>query len=63
MDQIDGLDLGGRVSVITGGTSGIGLEIVKTFVRHNSNVVFIGRKKVKRYLISLTILQAQDVFL
>ncbi len=47
MDQIDGLDLGGRVSVITGGTSGIGLEIVKTFVRHNSNVVFIGRNKEK----------------
>jgi len=47
MGQADELDLGGKISVITGGTSGIGLEIVKTFVRHNSNVIFIGRDQKK----------------
>ncbi len=47
MDQVNELDLGGKVSVITGGTSGIGLEIVKTFNRNNSNIVFVGRNEKK----------------
>ena len=32
-------DLGGKVVVITGSCSGIGLEIAKNFKRYNSSVV------------------------
>ena len=36
-----------RTALVTGGTSGIGLEIVKAFLRSGSSVVFTGRNKGK----------------
>lgn len=36
-----------RTALVTGGTSGIGLEIVKVFLRSGSSVVFTGRNKEK----------------
>ena len=41
------LNLGSRVSVITGGTAGIGLAIAKSFFTHNSSVIITGRDKEK----------------
>ena len=41
------LDLKGRVSVITGGTAGIGLAIAKSFFTHDSSVIITGRDKEK----------------
>lgn len=37
------LDLRGKISVVTGGTSGIGLEIANTFCIHGSITAIIGR--------------------
>lgn len=39
------INLDGRVAIITGGTRGIGLEIVKTFKEANSEVILFGSKK------------------
>lgn len=36
-----------RISLVTGGTSGIGLEIVKAFLKSGSLVIFTGRNKEK----------------
>lgn len=41
------LDLSNNVSVITGGTSGIGCAIAESFFQHNSDVVIIGRDAVR----------------
>ena len=35
------ISLKNKVAVITGGTSGIGLEIVKTFLKADADVIFI----------------------
>src|SRR5690606_22405610 len=35
--------LKGRVAIVTGGTSGIGLEIAKSFIRSGASVVITGR--------------------
>ena len=37
------LDLSRKISVVTGGTSGIGLEIARTFCMHGSKTAIIGR--------------------
>lgn len=34
-----------KIAIVTGGTRGIGLEIVKTFKENNAEVVFFGSKK------------------
>ncbi len=46
------LDLSNKVSVITGGTSGIGLAIAKTFIEHHSDAAIIGRDKKKGKAVS-----------
>ena len=37
--------LKGKVAIITGGTRGIGLEIVKVFKENNAEVILFGSKK------------------
>jgi meso-butanediol dehydrogenase / (S,S)-butanediol dehydrogenase / diacetyl reductase len=39
------MELKGKISVITGGTSGIGLATVERFVEEGARVVFCGRRK------------------
>ncbi len=39
------IDLEGKVTVVTGGTRGIGLEIVKTFCENNAKVVLFGSRE------------------
>eukprot|EP01124_Arcella_intermedia_P024590 TRINITY_DN4177_c0_g1_i1.p1 TRINITY_DN4177_c0_g1~~TRINITY_DN4177_c0_g1_i1.p1 ORF type:complete len:278 (+),score=53.42 TRINITY_DN4177_c0_g1_i1:88-921(+) len=42
---MSGAKLAGKVAIVTGGTSGIGLETVMLFVRHGASVLFTGRRK------------------
>lgn len=42
-DDSLGKRLFGKTAVVTGGSSGIGLKIVESFVRHGASVVFTGR--------------------
>ena len=37
-----------KTVVITGGSRGIGLEITKTFLKHQANVIILARNKPKR---------------
>ena len=37
------LDLTGKISVVTGGTSGIGYAIARTFCAHKCRTVILGR--------------------
>ncbi|MDA9204275.1 SDR family NAD(P)-dependent oxidoreductase [Gammaproteobacteria bacterium] len=37
-----------KTVVITGGSKGIGLEITKTFLKHQANVIILARNKPKR---------------
>lgn len=46
MENFD-LDLTDKYSIITGGTSGIGLEIARSFIRHNCKTAIIGRDSIK----------------
>ena len=39
------LNLSGKVAIITGGTRGIGFEIVKCFLENNATVILFGSKK------------------
>lgn len=39
------LNLKGKVTIVTGGTRGIGLEIVRTFKQANAEVILFGSKK------------------
>ena len=34
-----------KVAIVTGGTRGIGLEIVKTFKKNGANVILFGSKE------------------
>lgn len=54
------LDLKGKVSVITGGSSGIGLAIAKIFFENNADVVIIGRDKEKGIKAQEEILSIKD---
>ncbi len=39
------IDLENKVAIITGGTRGIGLEIARTFIENNAQVILFGSKK------------------
>ena len=39
-----------KTVVITGGSKGIGLEITKTFLKHQANVIILARNKPKRII-------------
>jgi len=52
MVETDLLSLEGKVALITGGTSGIGLAITETYVQHGAHVVIVGRNKKKGESIS-----------
>ena len=41
------IDLQGKTALVTGGTSGIGYQIVKTFVQSGANVIFVGTSEDK----------------
>ena len=41
------IDLQGKTALVTGGTSGIGYQIVKTFVQSGAHVIFIGTNEEK----------------
>lgn len=46
-DVIKGIDLTGKIAVVTGGYAGIGLETVKTFVEAGAKVIVPARDPVK----------------
>lgn len=50
-----GLDLTGKISVVTGGTSGIGFEIANTFCMYGSKTAIIGRDADKGKAAQLSI--------
>ncbi|MGM0366893.1 MAG: SDR family NAD(P)-dependent oxidoreductase [Actinomycetota bacterium] len=52
MDRTDILSLKGKVSLITGGSSGIGLAIAETYIKHGSDVVIVARNKERGEKIS-----------
>ena len=41
------LDLDEKIVLVTGGTSGIGLAIVKSFLEENASVIVLARNKEK----------------
>ncbi|MGM0834796.1 MAG: SDR family NAD(P)-dependent oxidoreductase [Bacillota bacterium] len=43
------MDLKGKVTLIIGGTSGIGLETARCFLQQGSNVVIVGREEEKTH--------------
>jgi len=49
-----------KTVVITGGSKGIGLEITKTFLKHQANVIILARNKPKRKIQSKVM---QDILL
>ncbi len=53
------LDLEGKISLITGGTSGIGLAIAETFISSGSDVIIIGTNKEKGQAIAKRLDSAQ----
>ncbi len=42
-----------KIALITGGTSGIGLECAKKFLVNKINVILVGRNKDKYFLASI----------
>ncbi|CAN5619065.1 SDR family NAD(P)-dependent oxidoreductase [soil metagenome] len=46
-DVIKGIDLTGKIAIVTGGYAGIGLETVKAFSRAGANVVVPARDRIK----------------
>lgn len=46
-DVIRGIDLSGKIALVTGGYAGLGLETVKTLVKAGAEVVVPARDKTK----------------
>jgi 3-oxoacyl-ACP reductase-like protein len=46
-DVIEGIDLTGKIAIVTGGYAGIGLETVKTFVAAGATVIVPARDRGK----------------
>lgn len=46
-DVINGINLSGKIAIVTGGYAGIGLETVKTFSKAGANVIVPARDQVK----------------
>jgi len=45
---VSNINFKNKTVVITGGSKGIGLEITKTFLKHQANVIILARNKPKR---------------
>lgn len=62
---IEGIDLSGKVAIVTGGNTGIGLETVKTLSKANATVIVAARdiEKAKRNLLGIpnVIIEALDL--
>ncbi len=54
------LDLTGKISIVTGGTSGIGLEIARTFCIHGCKTAIIGRDTIKGKSAEISISKSCD---
>ena len=44
-DPFHDVDLSGQIILVTGGTSGLGREVVKKFVKAGASVIFTGKSK------------------
>lgn len=62
-DVIRGIDLKGKIAIVTGGNSGIGLETVKTFAKAGAQVIVPARDiaKAKRNLTGIPNVELEEL--